>query len=25
VLIDKEGHIVGVNLEEPEIEEILFK
>ena len=24
VLIDKEGHIVGVNLEEPQIEEILF-
>ena len=24
VLIDKEGHIVGVNLEEPEIEEILL-
>ena len=24
VLIDREGHIVGVNLEEPEIENILF-
>ena len=24
VLIDKEGHIVGVNLEEPQIEEILI-
>jgi len=24
VLIDKEGHIVGVNLEEPEIEEVLL-
>ena len=24
VLIDKDGHIVGVNLEEPEIEEILL-
>jgi hypothetical protein len=25
VLIDRDGHIVGVNLEEPEIEEILLK
>ena len=24
VLIDRQGHIIGVNLEEPEIEEILF-
>ena len=24
VLIDRKGHIVGVNLEEPEIEAILF-
>jgi len=25
VLIDKEGKIIGVNLEEPQIQEILFK